>query len=342
MSDKRTNIDWSRHEVLETITPECKIWWLKKPGTMIDNIKYINAGGVLAVTGDYGNWIFCREFHPDPTGGVSGGYWDEKLVILSTQQPMEFDAEATEAEIRRMLDGGLEEDGYEGDRLEKMREYLQESLEQLNDGEFSYTAYAYRGNPGFLDMESIIHKKKRRYWLNAVYDGFDELCRRCKDQDGLTKSDLQILKHYRDGYGLSGSEGLHENLVSLEFLGPDLRLTDKGRKFIADYKQWNSLMAKHKYSRKDVVKILHAAGYGWPDIVAVTGLLRQEVQGIIDRSDKLPAPGIKDHAELVVVATVLYSVVANYEKRELEWFKKEIKMKKKIKRMKRKLKKSRR
>jgi hypothetical protein len=62
MKGKRTGIEFGEHEVLVTKTEECLIHYLKKPNTISDSIKYINVGGILAVTGDYGNWIFVENF----------------------------------------------------------------------------------------------------------------------------------------------------------------------------------------------------------------------------------------------------------------------------------------
>ena len=104
---KRTDIDFSKHEViitkLDNVVEPCVIHYLKLPDTRMNSIKFINCGGVLSVTGDYGNWIFCREFHPSEKEYVSGSYWEEKLRIASCQDPYEYDEDATVAEINRLL-----------------------------------------------------------------------------------------------------------------------------------------------------------------------------------------------------------------------------------------------
>ena len=40
---------------------------------------------LCVVTGDVGNWMFCREFHPSSKGHVSDYYWVEKLQMSSSQ-----------------------------------------------------------------------------------------------------------------------------------------------------------------------------------------------------------------------------------------------------------------
>jgi hypothetical protein len=189
---KRTGIDFSQHEVHITKSDGVLIHHIKKPMTNCDNIMYINAGGVLAVTGDYGNWIFCREFHPNAKEGVSDGYWEEKLEISSSQKAEEFDSERTRSQIEAMLNGGLEEYGFSGDKLSEMKRYFTECLELVDD-EFDYMHFAYRNYPSFYDHEIVVCVKKTKYWLKAVFDGFDEICRRMKveSQLALDKSTLK-------------------------------------------------------------------------------------------------------------------------------------------------------
>lgn len=176
---KRTGIDFSKHEVHVTRHDGFLMHYIKKPNTVSDSIKYINTNGIMAVTGDYGNWIFCREFHPDPKGHVSDGYWEEKLQISSTQKWEDYDAERTQAQIESMINGGLKEYGYTGKKLDEMMEYMENCLRCVDD-ELDYTYTAYRELPGFCDYESVIFCKKTKYWLLAVFDGFDEICRRMK------------------------------------------------------------------------------------------------------------------------------------------------------------------
>ena len=49
-------------------------------------------------------------------------------------------------------------------------------LENNVDDEYEYTYLAYREKPYSIDYESVPFGKKRHFWLNAVYDGFDAIC----------------------------------------------------------------------------------------------------------------------------------------------------------------------
>lgn len=132
---KRTDLDFSKHELTITVEGNTTIHHLKKPDTFIDSIKFINTNGVLVVTGDYGNWIFCREFHPSEKEYVSDGYWLEKLKISSSQEGEEFDSEATEKKLKEMI---IE---YENKR--EVVDYLTDLLDYVNEDEFNYRNYAF-------------------------------------------------------------------------------------------------------------------------------------------------------------------------------------------------------
>lgn len=183
--NKRTKIDFSKHELIITEQEGLLVHYLKKPDTICDNIKYINTNGILAVTGDYGNWIFCREFHPSPKGYVESGYWHEKLSISSTQDAEEYDSDESERRLKEMINGGAEEYGYTGDKLEKAIEYYTECLDNVYD-ELDYTHVAHRSIPSFMDYEDVIFCKDYKYWFKAILDGFDEICKRLKDQQEVT------------------------------------------------------------------------------------------------------------------------------------------------------------
>lgn len=82
--DKRTNVDFSEHIVIETHfkndNHNIDIWDLKLPDSdYIHRVTFINSCDRMMVKGDFGNWVFSREFHPSKNGGVNSYYWDEKL-----------------------------------------------------------------------------------------------------------------------------------------------------------------------------------------------------------------------------------------------------------------------
>ena len=180
----RTDFDFSNHELIVEQSEDLLVHTLKhKEYSSWYLFKFINTNGIMVVTGDYGNWMFCREFHPSAEGMVSDYYWCEKIKIASTQQPFEFDDEATIKEIQDMLNGGLEEDGYEGDDLEIMVDYCNELLDKVYDGELHYEAFAYGEMPYCIDTESVPNVKKIKHWLLCVFDAFEEICRRLKEEE---------------------------------------------------------------------------------------------------------------------------------------------------------------
>lgn len=178
MRNKRTKMDFSEHELIIEKSENLIVHHLKKPHTCIDSIKYINTNGILAVTGDYGNWIFTREYIPSSNGYVSDDYWEGKLRYASTQVPTEFDPDETENEIKKMLDND--------DLSEEEKEYLNGCLKNLEDGEMYYKYFAYTENCGrFEDSEYVPYYEKTVYWLQVVFDGFDEMCSRLKNNENV-------------------------------------------------------------------------------------------------------------------------------------------------------------
>ena len=72
----------------------------------------------MAVTGDIGNWIFCREFHPKAgkNNYASRSYMDEKLRISSEQKSEKYDSEEALKEISKFKE---EFESYYGRRMNK-------------------------------------------------------------------------------------------------------------------------------------------------------------------------------------------------------------------------------
>lgn len=181
--EKFSDLDFSKHEMHVTQTDEVLIHHLKLKDTIHHNVKFINTNGILSVTGDYGNWIFCREFHPSSIDYVSAGYWCEKLRNSSEQTGSEFCQKSTIKEIEELLDGELIEQGYEGEQLEEMTEYLKGCLRHVEEGEFWYSAFAYAENPSFTDSEDVPFCKKLKPWLKYVFDAFNECCNRIANSE---------------------------------------------------------------------------------------------------------------------------------------------------------------
>lgn len=168
---KRTTVDFSKHEFntdvfVNSKGEEINVFELKKPNTNCGRITYINAKGTLTVNGDYGNWVFCREFHPDADEHVSDHYWIEKLRIASTQVPGEYNSEDTEKEIREKIEELKSEDHDDEDDIIK---YYTECLDYV-DEEWQYTKFAYDEVPSEYDHEWVIFNKRLSPQLEVVFD----------------------------------------------------------------------------------------------------------------------------------------------------------------------------
>jgi len=173
--NKRTNIDFSRHELKVTQFDGVLIHEFKRPDTRNCILVFINTAGVMTVTGDFGNWVFCREFHPSANNehGVSAGYWDEKLEISSVQKSDKYDTEQTTLLIKEFKE--TFEDSYGREMNEEEIDWI-EQLENNVDDEHEYIYLAFREKPNTIDYESVPFGEKRHFWLEAVYDGFDAIC----------------------------------------------------------------------------------------------------------------------------------------------------------------------
>jgi hypothetical protein len=175
----RTTYDFSKHELIVSENDLVSIYWLKKPDSLYSHsVKFINSCGVLAVTGDYGNWIFCREFHPGKDGFVSDGYWKEKLRINSIQESDIYDPVGTEKQIHYEIKKGLKEYGYEGQELKNIKEFYKDVLLEAVEDEQVYLDKAYNEAPRGFDTECTPHIKKTQPRLNYIFDAFDEICSR--------------------------------------------------------------------------------------------------------------------------------------------------------------------
>lgn len=183
---KRTNWDFSEHtHKVEMFRSEegneIRVDHLRKGESSMGYVKFVNDSRGLSVFGDFGNWIFCRPFHPDKDNFVSDMYWNEKLKIGSSQDHAKFDSEETAKELNELINGGLEKYGYEGEELIQCTEWLTDLLTYVDD-ELEYTYEAFRGsNPTNIDYEQIPFCKTGSMQLQIVFDAFDEICARLKD-----------------------------------------------------------------------------------------------------------------------------------------------------------------
>lgn len=173
MIKKRTETDFSKHVLKVVKNDLVTIYDFAIPDTYSRSIKFINTCGIMAVTGDYGNWIFCREFHPDKEG-VSDSYWVEKLRILSCQDPYEFDSKTAQEQIQDLL-------GFHGMNLSDEDKARLEALNIKTPGDVILALNKYDLKNILLTDEDIelledlrsngnSLSEEEREWLSRLYD----------------------------------------------------------------------------------------------------------------------------------------------------------------------------
>jgi hypothetical protein len=204
MRKKRTDVDFSNHVLTITRSKDCLLYNFAIPGRHTYSVQFINTHGIMVVTGDYGNWVFCREFHRSEEG-VSDSYWIEKLKISSTQDPYVFDSDEAARQVKELL----EDSDHEFSEVEK--EWLNELLIAAQDGEYSYIAKA-MDRPGCFEAEMIPRGKVLNSWLPIIFDAFDEICRRILPEPELPDSaELETaIKKFRDYFP---SEPLRDHYI---------------------------------------------------------------------------------------------------------------------------------
>lgn len=173
----RCDINWSEHIMYKEETELGIIYTLKKPNTIIQKVEFKNLLGNLIITGDFGNYIFCREFHiSDDSHGLSDGYFHEKLSIHSYQDVYKFDSELTEKNIIELID---EVDDYTTDenKKEELLDYYNRLIDNVDD-ETEYDYIAYREKPNFLDYEDVPKVRDYVTSFKCVMDAYDEIVRR--------------------------------------------------------------------------------------------------------------------------------------------------------------------
>ena len=181
--EKRTDIDFSSHILNVLETEEITIHHLKKPNTVVNNVKFTNISGNLVVTGDFGNWIFCRNFYPSvKESGVSDGYWIEKLETYSTQKGKVFDFEKTVEELKRKKKEYIQE--CKEEEVEPNIEWIEYFDECINvaecGNEDDYKHQAFTNIPDNYDWEETILVESTNNRLKIIFDAFEEVCSRLK------------------------------------------------------------------------------------------------------------------------------------------------------------------
>ena len=167
---KRTNIDFSKYELKIINNTNIKIHWLKLKDSNIYNVKFINADGVMVVTGDVGNWIFCREFWPCKDSTVSESYWVEKLEMYSSQKATVWNVEQAKSDLEELKNGR--------EWSETTIEWFDEAIDACEDNDCFFVAVAGKhlseiDGELLTDIGMVIDPR-----LEVVFDAFEEVCSR--------------------------------------------------------------------------------------------------------------------------------------------------------------------
>ena len=183
MENTEKLIDWSKHQFTEFKCPvddknNLFIYQLKIPTTDCEMVKFVNFDGVCTVTGDYGNWVFNREFHPKAKNYQAFHYFKEKLESSSCQKVGVYDSEETLNDLLEELKNYCDENKVDPENTDdEYVEYLNSCISNVDD-ELDYTYTAYRTHPSFMDSESVIFRKKPLDWFSIIYEAFHEMCER--------------------------------------------------------------------------------------------------------------------------------------------------------------------
>jgi len=185
--EKRTNIDFSKHELITKNDSLCKIHWLKIPNTTDNNVKFIHVENILLVVGDFGRWTFCSDFNPEKfsKSGVFYDYWCEKIEMGSEQQTQVFDSEIAEKLINEKIEelkensetDEFDEICFEDDDKKEEYEFWNDLLNYCND-DFEFTTYFRDNKPTSLDYDDMPFCKKQHHFLDAIFDAFEEIINR--------------------------------------------------------------------------------------------------------------------------------------------------------------------
>lgn len=174
-----SNPIFANHEFRYFKDEYCTIFELKhKKYNQMYRVRFTNTDGKLLVTGDYGNWVFDREFHPSANKSDRAfiGYFLEKLRTNSAQDACVFNSDVVSEQINEII---LDE---EIDLTDDEFAYLKNLLTYTEEYEYIY--HAIHDSVGrFKDGELIPRGKTIKPQLQHIFDAFNEMCDRLIDHD---------------------------------------------------------------------------------------------------------------------------------------------------------------
>lgn len=155
------------HTLCKKELDEVTIYNFKRPNSIIFSVNVVTYKGTTSISGDLGNWIFAREFHPVKGEKISRSYYDEKLQMKSTQKTEEYSEKKATEEIEYLKEEYSDND--------EVLDFLEELEELVYDKNELYN-YSYMETPPCLDYEELPTGKVRIERLNLLYDAMDRMC----------------------------------------------------------------------------------------------------------------------------------------------------------------------
>ncbi|MBU0630970.1 MAG: hypothetical protein KKC80_08710 [Candidatus Margulisbacteria bacterium] len=175
----RTGFNFEEHELEINNLGECIIYKFAKPDLFCHSVTFINIAGHLVVTGDWGHYVFKREFRPDAEGYVSDDYWCSKLNHYNEKHWGEYSSEETYQLLQELI-ADYKTDNDIKDEDEDDDEYIFAAKDLQR---YTYSEYAYLNQLENEDLEPLYHedimpcysiKKKLLY----IFDAFEAICER--------------------------------------------------------------------------------------------------------------------------------------------------------------------
>jgi hypothetical protein len=179
----RTNIDFTKHnytteKYTNTVGKEIRVDRLQISNDQCLMIQFMNTDKNLIVTGDFGDWIFSRPFHPSAKGMAADNYWVEKLELANNN--VELKQNLDWVSIKEQIQENIVETKLEEDQ--EQIELWQELLDYAdNEDEIEYIRFAYRES--LLESEQIPMYKLMPSQLLVVFDAFNIICKRIAEQE---------------------------------------------------------------------------------------------------------------------------------------------------------------
>lgn len=155
---------------------EDRFW---KKDTHAYSITFLNHSWWMTVTWDHWSWNFCRKFIPTKWQVNNFDYLAEKVQIANISQKVyEFNSKYARKQVQEIIDW-LEDDWYEWDELEQVKEWWGELLQETeSEHEFIEKAHYDYYKPDCIESENIPDCQKMNVQFQIICEAFNEMCKR--------------------------------------------------------------------------------------------------------------------------------------------------------------------